>query len=118
MNVVDKSGVRMSSNGIMECDMTYKFDSEANNKKLKILNRKNYFQKSPIWDESDQTIFSKKYVEDDMFSVTINKTDDNPYGTTFTNLRYGTNVFHATIEFPTSYINDQYMVFFDSYDYG
>ena len=55
---------------------------------------------------------------DDMFSVTINKTDDNPYGTTFTNLRYGTNVFHATIEFPTSYINDQYMVFFDSYDYG
>lgn len=39
----------------------------------------------------------------------------------FYNLRYGTNVFHSQIEFPEDFpqfVNDQYMVFFDTYGNG
>jgi len=43
--------------------------------------------------------------------------------TTFNNLRYGTNIFHRHISFSynpemLNFINDQYMVFFDTYGNG
>lgn len=49
--------IKMFSNGIMEYQMAYSFDSQAN-PMLKINDRKYYYQKSPIWDESDQSIFA------------------------------------------------------------
>ena len=38
----------------------------------------------------------------------------------FNNLRYGTNIFHKHIEFNKNYpfLNDEYMVFFDTYGPG
>ncbi len=57
---------------------------------MKIEDRKYYYDKSPIFDESDQTIFSRKYMEDSMISVIVNP--NKPIG--FNNLRYGTNIFH------------------------
>ena len=64
-------------------------------------------------------------MEDNMFSASVNKrvVYDGNGGqtvkyTTFNNLRYGTNVFTADIEFPEPFINDEYMVFFDTYEPG
>lgn len=36
----------------------------------------------------------------------------------FSNLRFGTNVFHRRIDFPTPFVDDEYMVFFDTYGAG
>lgn len=36
----------------------------------------------------------------------------------FNNLRYGTNIFHAKVEFPNPFVNDEYCVFFDTYGEG
>ena len=36
----------------------------------------------------------------------------------FTNLRYGTNIFHKKIEFNAPFVDDQYCVFFDTYGNG
>ena len=103
--------VKKGSNGIMKVQVKYALDSSANPDKMKIQTPRNYLQRSPIWDESDDTIFSKKYMEDDMFSVEVN-------GNVFSNLRYGTNIFHKKIDFPTPFIDDEYMVFFDTYGNG
>jgi hypothetical protein len=117
---------KVSSNGIMEYSIQYSFDNKANNEeKATIVNKMHYLQKSPIWDKSDHTIFTKKYMEDDMLSVSLNRrvgTDKAGQSivkyTQFNNLRYGTNVFVCDIEFPTKFKNDEYMVFFDSYEPG
>jgi hypothetical protein len=51
--------------------------------------------------------------EEDMFSVALEN------GTMFNNLRYGTNVFHRRIDFGVvPFIDDEYMVFFDTYGNG
>lgn len=103
--------MRLSTNGILEYNLQYSFDMQAN-KQLKISGNRYYYQKSPIWDESDDTIFSQKYLEDNMFSLTTKS------GQSFNNLRYGTNVFFKEIkfrEFGESFINDEYCVFFDTY---
>ena len=105
--------MKKSSNGIMEYAIRYSFDSKAN-QQIKIEDYRNYYQKSAIWDESDDTIFSQKYMEDDMFSVTVNP----ELGISFNNLRYGTNIFHSEILFSEPFINDEYMVFFDTYGAG
>ena len=63
---------KLSSNGIMEYQIKYAFDETAN-QKIRINDRKYYYEKSPIFDESDQTIFGQKYIEDDMFSVNVNE---------------------------------------------
>ena len=47
-----------------------------------------------------------------MFSVILKN------GDAYSNLRLGTNIFHARIEFPTPFSNDQYCVFFDTYGEG
>ena len=49
--------MRLSTNGILEYNLQYSFDMQAN-KQLKISGNRYYYQKSPIWDESDDTIFS------------------------------------------------------------
>ena len=107
------ANVRLLSNGVLEQDWTYGFDAKAN-QMLKISDARYYYSKSPIWDESDHSIFSQKFMEDDMFSVLVNG-DVN-----FNNLRLGTNVFTANIAFPSGYgfVDDEYMVFFDSYSPG
>ena len=104
-----------SSNGIMEYSVKYGFELSANNQgaDYQIQDKKYYYQKSPIWDESDNTIFSQKYLEDDMFSVSVNGNSVQ-----FNNLRYGTNVFVRKIEFPEGFANDEYCVFFDTYGPG
>lgn len=38
--------------------------------------------------------------------------------TKFSNLRYGTNVFHKRIDFSMPFADDEYMVFFDTYGNG
>lgn len=56
-----------------------------------------------------------------MFSVMVNpRQNENGVETAtyFNNLRYGTNIFHAHIEFPTPFFDDEYCVFFDTYGYG
>ena len=103
--------MKTTSNGVVQYYMKYSFDGKAN-QRVKIEDRDNYYQKSPIWDESDQTIFSSKYTEDELFSVVLSN------GTQFNNLRYGTNVFHRHVKFPTTFINNEYMVFFDTYGNG
>lgn len=106
--------VRRTSNGIMKISMKWGLDNKANHEDEGILiqGRRNYYQKSPIWDESDHTIFAKRYMEGgNMFSATVNNL-------TWSNLRYGTNVFTQEIVFPSPFIDDEYMVFFDSYEYG
>lgn len=102
---------RKTTNGIMEYNLQYNFDMRAN-QQLKIEDKRYFHQKSPIWDESDDTIFSKKYIEEDMFSLTTKS------GQNFNNLRYGTNVFFKEIKFDEEFINDEYCVFFDSYGPG
>lgn len=106
-----------SSNGIMEYAIKYGFEMSANNQgaDYQIQDKRYYYQKSPIWDESDNTIFSQKYLEQDMFSVAL---DPNSGGTTFNNLRYGTNIFARKIDFPEPFVNDEYCVFFDTHPYG
>ena len=52
------------------------------------------------------------YTEDNLFSVALKS------GRQFNNLRYGTNVFMTSIEFPEQFLNDEYMVFFDTYEPG
>lgn len=106
-----------SSNGIMEYNIRYGFEMAANSQSAdcQIQDKRYYHQKSPIWDESDNTIFSQKYLEQDMFSVALNK---NSGGTAFNNLRYGTNVFVKKITFPEEFANDEYCVFFDTYGPG
>lgn len=124
LNVPSGNGVKKCSNGIMECFVQYSFDIKAN-QYLKIDDKRYYYEKSPVWDESDQTIFSQKYTEDDLFSVIVhdrtekdeNQQDVRKY-VQFTNLRYGTNVFNAKIGFPEPFIDDEYMVFFDTYGAG
>lgn len=103
--------MKKSSNGILEYSIQYSFDEKAN-EFIKIDDKRYYRQKSPIWDESDQTIFSQKYTEKDLFSVVL-KSDRS-----FNNLRYGTNIFKSEIEFPEQFMNDEYMVFFDTYEPG
>ena len=71
-----------------------------------------YLKKSPIWDESDHTIFSRKYMEDEMFSVVLKN------GEAYNNLRYGTNIFFRDIEFSTPFVDDEYCVFFNTYGDG
>lgn len=58
-----------------------------------------------------------------MFNVNVNKVVEEQDGsatkttyTSFNNLRYGTNIFTKHIEFNPPFINDQYCVFFDTYD--
>lgn len=116
---IDGNGsvMKKSTNGIMECSFVYSFDAKAN-QQLSIADKRYYYQKSPILDESDKEIFSAKYSENNMFSVTVNKNENNPSGNGFNTLRYGTNIFHAKIEFPEPYLNDEYMVFFDTYGNG
>jgi hypothetical protein len=108
-----------SSNGIMEYNIRYGFEMAANSQSAdyQIQDKRYYYQKSPIWDESDNTIFSQKYLEQDMFSVALNAASG---GTTFNNLRYGTNIFARKIDFPEGeeFINDEYCVFFDTYGPG
>lgn len=124
LNVPSGNGVKKCTNGIMECFVQYSFDIKAN-QYLKIDDKRYYYEKSPVWDESDQTIFSQKYTEDDLFSVIVhdrtekdeNQQDVRKY-VQFTNLRYGTNVFNAKIGFPEPFIDDEYMVFFDTYGAG
>ena len=124
LNVPSGNGVKKCTNGIMECFVQYSFDIKAN-QYLKIDDKRYYYEKSPVWDESDQTIFSQKYTEDDLFSVIVhdrtekdeNQQDMRKY-VQFTNLRYGTNVFNAKIGFPEPFIDDEYMVFFDTYGAG
>ena len=65
-----------SSNGIMEYAIRYGFDMMANqdvtdSENARIKDKRYFYQKSPIHDESDDTIFSKKYLEEDMFSVAL-----------------------------------------------
>ena len=105
---------KISTNGVMEVQVMYGFDAKANRQELDsvILDRTYYLQKSPIWDESDHTIFSRKYMEDEMFSVVLKN------GTEFNNLRRGTNIFFRDIEFKTPFLNDEYCVFFDTYGDG
>lgn len=109
-----------SSNGIMEYAIKYGFEIDANrqdasDKDYQIQDKRYYYQKSPIWDESDHTIFSQKYLEKDMFSVAL---DSASGGTAFNNLRYGTNVFFRKITFPEPFVNDEYCVFFDTFGPG
>ena len=59
-----------STNGIMEYAIKYGFDIQAN-QDVKIKSNRYFHQRSPIWDESDDTIFAKKYIEEDMFSVVL-----------------------------------------------
>ena len=92
----------------MEYSIQYGFDLRAN-QDVRVKDNRYFRQKSPIWDESDDTIFAKKYVEDDLFSVSLKS------GQNFNNLRYGTNVFFREIAFPEPFANDEYMVFFDTY---
>lgn len=47
-----------------------------------------------------------------MFSATLKG------GAYFTNLRYGTNVFHARISLQVPFADDEYCVFFDTYGGG
>ena len=108
----------LHSNGVMEYKVRYSFDMNAN-QQIRINDKRYYRQRSPIWDESDQTIFAQKYMEDTMLSVSVNP--DNPQQ--FNNLRYGTNIFNKHISFAkaagkTPFMDDEYMVFFDTYQPG
>ena len=40
------------------------------------------------------------------------------YRRSYNNLRYGTNVFHKHIKFPIPFVNEEYMVFLDTYGNG
>lgn len=100
-----------STNGIMEYTIKYGFDIQVN-QEVKIKGNRYFHQRSPIWDESDDTIFSKKYIEEDMFSLALKS------GQNFNNLRYGTNVFFREIALPEAFANDEYCVFFDTYGSG
>jgi hypothetical protein len=73
INEISWSGRKTkSTNGIMEYNIRYGFDMRAN-QEVKIKDKMYFYQRSPIWDESDDTIFSKKYLEDDMFSVSLDR---------------------------------------------
>ena len=120
-NEVDGMRVQRRTNGVMEIDVEYGFDAKANrmdNDGVKILDRRNYRMKSPIWNESDQTIFAQRYGEDDLFSVVLNKDLTSGNVLKYINLRHGTNIFFKDIEFPEAFANDEYMVFFDTYARG
>lgn len=110
----DDGSIRLNSNGVMEVNVPYSFDAKANRQDLDsvILDDMHYLKKSPIWDESDHTIFSRKYMEDDMFSVVLKN------GEAYNNLRYGTNIFFRDIEFSTPFVDDEYCVFFNTYGDG
>ena len=111
---LDSNGsmMKQSTNGIMEYCLAYSFDAKANDD-IVISDNQYFYQKDPILDKSDNHIFGTKYSESGLFSVNIKKA-----GVQFNNLRYGTNVFHAKIEFKKPFINDEYMVFFDTYGNG
>ena len=120
--------IRKSTNGIMEMSIKYGFDVQAN-QQVKIADRRYFRMKSPVWDESDQTIFSQKYIENQtLFPVLLNpdlmrdvwEVDDweDPPIQQFNNLRYGTNIFFKQIVFDEEFANDEYMVFFDTYEPG
>lgn len=117
--------MRLGTDGVMEYQIRYSFDSKAN-QYLYINDSRYYYEKSPIFDESDNTIFSQKYTEDNLFSVNVmpvEKTKDDgtvvvEYLRNYSNLRYGTNVFHKRISFDRPFVNDQYLVFFDTYGNG
>lgn len=49
--------MKVSSNGILEYRLRYQLDRKAN-QYVTVKDRRHYYQKSPIWDESDHTIFS------------------------------------------------------------
>lgn len=100
----------------MEYCISYSFDSKAN-QSIAIEDSQYYYQKDPILDKSDMEIFSTKYSERNLFAVTVHKGDKHP-GIGFNNLRYGTNIFHRRIDFNVPFINDEYMVFFDTYGNG
>ena len=108
----------MDSTGIMECFVEWGYDIKANplDEDIRIQDNRYYYQGSPIWDESDKNIFASKYIDSDKFSVTLKEHDDRKIQ--FTNLRYGTNIFHKKIEFNTQFVDDQYCVFFDTYGNG
>jgi len=111
LNILDTPTLKKSSNGVMELSIRYAFDQKANQGVL-IGDRRHYYRKSPIWDDSDHTIFASKYREDGtLFSVVLNNPNKH---VAFNNLRYGTNIFNARIEFPEPFVNDEYMVFFDT----
>lgn len=100
------------SNGTQEVLVRWQLDGKAN-QNLVLDDPRHYWQKSPIWDESDATILCQKYLEEDadMLAATVNEN-------TWTNLRLGTNVFHARIDFDHPFLTDSYCVFFDTYDRG
>ena len=114
---LDDCIMKKSTDGVLEYYIKYQMDVEAN-KYVKIEDSRYFHQSSPILDESDQYIFSKKYAEGGMVSLTVNKTSDHKAGWNFSNLRYGTNIFHSKIEFIEPFKDDQYMVFFDTYEQG
>ena len=120
--------IRKSTNGIMEMSIKYGFDVQAN-QQVKIDDRRYFRMKSPVWDESDQTIFSQKYIENQtLFPVLLNsdlmrdvwevEDGEEPPVQQFNNLRYGTNIFFKKIVFDEEFANDEYMVFFDTYEPG
>jgi hypothetical protein len=120
--------IRKSTNGIMEMSIKYGFDVQAN-QQVKISDRRYFRMKSPVWDESDQTIFSQKYIENQtLFPVLLNpdlmrdvwevEDGEDPPVQQFNNLRYGTNIFFKQIVFDEEFANDEYMVFFDTYEPG
>ena len=109
--ISDDGTTKKMSNGVMEVLLEYGFDSKAN-QQIVIEGRRHYYQKSPIWDESDHTIFSRKYMEDNMMSAVLKS------GAQFNNLRYGTNIFHKHVDFSTPFVDDEYCVFFDTYGRG
>lgn len=120
--VRNDEGIKITENkdssGIMECFVEWEYDVKANPQDEEILmsDKRHYHQKSPIWDESDHTIFAQKYIDGDMFSVVLQKHGDQYVQ--FNNLRYGTNIFHKRIDFKTPFVDDQYCVFFDTYGNG
>lgn len=109
---------KKDSTGIMECFVEYGFDIKANpqDDEICIQDRKYYYQNSPIWDESDKTIFAQKYIDQDVFSIILQ--EHNEKYVQFNNLRYGTNIFHRRVDFETPFVDDQYCVFFDTYGNG
>ena len=101
--------LRKFSDNVVELDITFSFDSTAN-QDVTILNERYYNELLPVADKSDNHIFSSFYKET---TQTITFATNR---VTYYNIRIpGTNVFSRVVEFPVEFVSTEYMIFQSPY---
>ena len=97
-----------TTDGVTELEMTFSFDTTAN-QDIEILNSRYYYERNTVKDKSDAFIFGSYYGES-------NKDVELSNGLLYKNIRMpGTNVFSTTLKFPVTFTDTTYMLFPSSY---